>query len=310
MKGNTASMIALIVAGLVLIVVGGNGYNNYLRTQYEKEYGVLAKHQVQAGEVNLDTALGGSTASMAPINTSTLDPKGALPPTTMSSNTQLQPQLAEGASGKTAPVYRADLLPPIPAAVMAAAKAAPDPEIARFQARLKAMEQERVLLQQKLKGERAGNSLAPVPVKPVVGSATAANAEESGSLREVLDQKPAGNVTGATADLFPQGPAANASAEMAAKAEFARQIKDAPPAGRVVVYNSDWGFVQIDTGANQSVAVGTKFAVRRGTSIVGYVKVTEVNQKTALAEMTSRNQHSETARKPQAGDDVIPWPLF
>lgn len=303
-------MIALIVAGLVLIVVGGNSYNNYLRTQYEKEYGVLAKHQGQGSVVKPDAALGGSTASMAPINTSTLDPKGALPPTAMSGSAPA----TEGASSKTAPAYRADLLPPIPAAVMAAAKADPDPEIARFQARLKAMEQERVLLQQKLKGGGADAGLVAAPVAPVAGVVASAIPEESGSLREVLDQKPAGKVAGATAALFPQDTAANAntdaSAEMAAKAEFARQIKDAPSAGKVVVYNSDWGFVQINTGNNQSVAVGTKFAVRRGGSIVGYVKVTEVNQQTALAEMTSRNQHSETARKPQAGDDVIPWPLF
>ncbi|MCF6314500.1 MAG: hypothetical protein L3J39_18770, partial [Verrucomicrobiales bacterium] len=147
MKGNTASMIALIVAGLVLVVVGGNSYNNYLRTQYEKEYGVLAKHQAQ-GAGGADAPLGGAGASIAPINTSTLDPKGSLPPVAMSGNAPA----TGGAAGNTPPAYRADLLPPIPAAVMAAAKPDPDPEIARFQARLRAMEQERVLLQQKIEG--------------------------------------------------------------------------------------------------------------------------------------------------------------
>ncbi|MFK5921138.1 MAG: hypothetical protein QM496_03100 [Verrucomicrobiota bacterium] len=292
-------MIALIVAGLVLLVVGGNSYSKYLRAQYEKEYGVLAKNQRPAPGSQANPALGGN-ALVQPSGldsvASTLDPRGSLPAASMSQGTPspatapLAQQQAQAQSSP--PAYRTEHLPAATAASTAGASRSPaavvDPEIAQLQARLRAAEQE--IFQQKVNQTR--------------GAATIA-AAESGTLREVMNQRGAAGANGASAALFPQGGAA-----VDEKSVFEKQILNASVAGKVVAFDPDWGFVQIDAGKNRNISKDTKFAVRRGTSIVGYVKVTEINGATVLADLTSQNKFSETARKPKPGDDVIVWSFF
>ncbi len=294
MKGNTASMIALIVAGLVLLAVGGRSYSNYLRSQYEDEYGVLPKHQKGAA-----ADLGSSAQEMGlqgdgSVVMSTLDPGSAQPLVTASSayRTESLPSAqgqrggvqASGASGRQVPPSS----PPSGAS-------STDPELAQLQARLKALEQESALYQKKFDQVRSG--------RPPV-----ANPGESGSLREVMARE--GNGTGASPALFPKGGGAASATERGVKDEYERKIASAPVVGKVVEFNSKWGFVQIDAGKNRNISNGTKFAVRRGAMIVGYVKVTEVTENTTIAELTSRNEFSETALKPKLGDDIINWPLF
>jgi len=294
MKGTTASMIALIMAGLFLLVVGGNSYSNYLRAQYEKEYGVLEKHRKVANSSPI--AAVGQQGGVN-VMTSTLDP-GALPlsqsfPAITSTTPANSPQI-----NQAPPAYRTGTVPPTLGAPPSPSQAsvgvaAVDPEIARLQARLKAIEEESALYKQKLNQVRRGDS------------GLTDNQTESGTLREVLNQ--AGK--GTSSALFPQEEASG-NVQIPTKADFEKQIMNAPAAAKVVAFNADWGFVQIDAGKNRNISKGTRFAVRRGVSIVGYVKVTEVSDKTAIAELTSRNEFSETARKPKPGDDLISWPIF
>lgn len=286
-------MIALIVAGLVLLVVGGNSYNNYLKAQYEKEYGVLPKDRKPAAtDAGADHARQTSQAGQAAggnVVASTLDPGNALPPTISQAAPTSSPYPPVD---PTPPNYRTGGSP-------AAAGAMPssDPEIAQLQARLKAAEQENLLYQQKMKQMNSGTTTA----------SPGAASSNSGSLREVLGQK---GPAGASPALFPEQGEASDGGQMGATAEFEKQIKEASAVGKVSAFNADWGFVQIDAGKDRNIKEGSKFAVRRGVSIVGYVKVTEVNDKTSIAELTSRNEFSETARKPKPGDDLITWPLF
>jgi hypothetical protein len=298
MKGNTASMIALIVAGLVLLVVGGNSYNNYLKAQYEKEYGILPKDRKPAVPVaGAEQAKQSSQPGQAAggnVVTSTLDP-GNAPPLAVS---QTGPSSPYPPVDQTQPNYRTEGSPAA-AGGQAAAGAMPsaDPEIAQLQARLKAAEQETLLYQQKMRQMSSGEA-ANTPV---------AVPAESGSLREVMGEK---GQAGASPTLFPKQGEASDSGQAAATAEFEKQIKEAAAVGKVADFNAEWGFVQIDAGKDRNIKEGSKFAVRRGVSIVGYVKVTEVSDKTSIAELTSRNKFSETARKPKPGDDLITWPLF
>lgn len=292
-------MIALIVAGLVLLVVGGNSYNNYLKAQYEKEYGVLAKDQKPA-----DPAAGAGQARQTSqpgqaaggnVVASTLDPGNALPSTVSQAAPTSSPYPPVD---QAQPNYRTDGSPTAGGG-RAAAGAMPsaDPEIAQLQARLKAAEQENLLYQQKMRQMNSGEAANTPGAVP----------SESGSLREVMGQK---DPAGASPALFPKQGEASDSGQAGATAEFERQIKEAAAVGKVAAFNADWGFVQIDAGKDRNIKEGAKFAVRRGVSIVGYVKVTEVNDKTSIAELTSRNEFSETARKPKPGDDLITWPLF
>jgi hypothetical protein len=292
-------MIALIVAGLVLLVVGGNSYNNYLKAQYEKEYGVLPKDRKPADtNVGADLARQTSQAGQAAggnVVASTLDPGNALP----SSVSQVAPTSSPYPPVDPAqPNYRTEGSPAAGGGRAAAGDMpSSDPEIAQLQARLKAAEQENLLYQQKMKQLNSGTTAAgPGAASP-----------NSGSLREVMGQE---GPVGASPALFPEQGEGSDGGQAGASAEFEKQIKEAAAVGKVSAFNADWGFVQIDAGKDRNIKEGSKFAVRRGVSIVGYVKVTEVNDKTSIAELTSRNEFSETARKPKPGDDLITWPLF
>lgn len=292
MKINTASMIALVVAGLVLVAVGGKSYSDYLRAQYEKEYGVLDQHQAGAKE---SPAPGAPVSGGADVLTSTLDPGSAqLPPT--GSSAYRTDALPPAQGQVNPPNQRGNPLPNRGAPLPPAGSTAPDPDLAKLQARLKALEQESALYQKKFEQVRSGGG-APPSIQE--------QSTESGSLREVMARE----ANGASPALFPKEGGVTA-AQRGAKAEYERQISVAPMVGKVVEFNAKWGFVQIDAGKNRNIKPGTKLAVRRGALIVGYVKVDEVNDESAIAELTSRNEFSETALKPKPGDDLINWPLF
>lgn len=282
-------MIALIVAGLVLVVVGGNSYSNYLRSQYEKEYGVLEKHRLVVANPASAAAVATPPAGGNAV-TSTLDPSGSLP----LASAPVSSAPAASAVPPAQAAYRTESNSRAALPRQSASAPVVDPEIVRLQERLRAVEQESMLYQQKIKQSQGGTAR------------TVANPAASPSLREVMAQAGA---AGASPALFPQG-GASAAGQGSAKSEFEKQILNAQVAGKVVAFNSDWGFVQIDASDNSNISAGTKFAVRRGATIVGYVKVTEVNDQTAIAELTSRNEFSETARKPKPGDDVITWTFF
>ncbi len=291
-------MIALIIAGLVLLAVGGNSYKNYLRTQYEKEYGVLEQHQ-EVTNVNQVPASGQQGGSN--VVTSTLDPGAS--PYSQSIPSANSPNSAAPVQTRQVPppsAYRTGSLPPAQPPVSSSAQpqvAGGDPEIARLQARLKAVEEESALYQQKLNQVRSGVAVA--------GGAPVAKPVESGSLREVMSK----TNKGASPALFPKEGTAG-SAQSSAAVEYAKQIKNAPAVSKVLAFDAEWGFVQINAGKDRNISTGARFAVRRGISIVGYVKVTEVSAKMSIAELTSRNEFSETAIKPKKGDDIISWPLF
>ncbi len=54
------------------------------------------------------------------------------------------------------------------------------------------------------------------------------------------------------------------------------QVTSAPSLGKVTGYDKDWGIVTFNAGAGQGVKVDQRFAVRRGSEILGWVKVNEV----------------------------------
>ena len=88
------------------------------------------------------------------------------------------------------------------------------------------------------------------------------------------------------------------------------QVTSAPSLAKVTSYDKEWGIVTFDAGSVQGVKVDQRFAVRRGADILGWVKVNEVLEDEAVATLVTKNADSDTAVKPDVGDDLIDFELF
>jgi len=82
-----------------------------------------------------------------------------------------------------------------------------------------------------------------------------------------------------------------------------RMIAAAPALAQVQEYQKDYGFVVITAGTGSKVETGMGFAIRRGTSIIARVKVTDVESSSAVASVDSRSLTPGVLIEP--GDEVI-----
>lgn len=67
-----------------------------------------------------------------------------------------------------------------------------------------------------------------------------------------------------------------------------RMIAAAPALAEVKMYAKDYGFVEITAGAGSKIEPGMGFAIRRGNAIIARVKVTGVENNSAVADVDSR----------------------
>ena len=158
------------------------------------------------------------------------------------------------------------------------AGAAENAEVAKMKAELDALRRETDLMNSRASQAAAGGAVPPA-VEPVAAP---------------------GTVGGAT-PLPSDDPKVQA---------LRQQILNASAIGKVAAFHREFDRVTIMGGSERNIQVDDTFAVRRGHEIMGFLTIEEVEQGTAHAKLTSSNAGSETARKPQAGDDVIKWPLF
>lgn len=95
--------------------------------------------------------------------------------------------------------------------------------------------------------------------------------------------------------------------EVAARvARLEEQVRLAPAIGTVVSYEKDWGLVTFNAGSINQVRKGQRFAVRRGgTDILGWIRVEVVEEARSVGVLVTKNRSSDTALKPQPGDDLI-----
>ena len=98
------------------------------------------------------------------------------------------------------------------------------------------------------------------------------------------------------------GPAALAS-QAPALTSWQRKVLAAPAIGKVKGYNKDWGIVDIEAGANRKVEKGMIFAIRRGNSVIGKVKISQVEDRSALGEVDIRSLMPGVTV--EAGDEAI-----
>ncbi|MEQ1841821.1 MAG: hypothetical protein ABL994_15560, partial [Verrucomicrobiales bacterium] len=183
----------------------------------------------------------------------------------------------------------------------------------------------------------AYDTTLPVPNDPQIDNIrqTLDQAREQGRKTEERYNELAGNANQAPAAVTPTGatPAPQAETQISAELpDFLREAVQAPPGGnpevearlqkmrdqvrsapslaKVTSYNKDWGIVTFNAGTGQGVKVDQRFAVRRGSEILGWIKVDQVDVDQSIAVLVTKNRDSDTSVKPDVGDDLIDFELF
>ncbi|HRQ89821.1 MAG TPA: hypothetical protein PLA50_13560, partial [Bacteroidia bacterium] len=169
-----------------------------------------------------------------------------------------------------------------------------DPDVLRMQQSLEQAREQGRLADQRYNQLASGNG-------PATGDAATGNAAPSTEitaelpefLRNAVENPPGGNP------------------EVEARLQRMRsQIVAAPSLAKVTSYDSAWGVVTFDAGSAQGVKVAQRFAVRRGSDILGWIKVDQVEPNQAIAVLVTKNRDSDTSLKPDVGDDLIDFELF
>ena len=98
----------------------------------------------------------------------------------------------------------------------------------------------------------------------------------------------------------PGGMSPEAQARIAA---FRRNVMNSPAIGKVLTYDSEWGFVTIDAGTSNGIRKGGRFSVRRGGDILGDIRLEQVDATESLGVFTTKGRKVEV--QPRKGDDII-----
>lgn len=270
MKDKTIITIVLTVAATALIGFGIFSFTNYQQAKFEKEFD--AKQEAQVGSTSPEAPEVAPVPNVpAPIAPVAATPPAYLPPATESE---------VFGSASVAPDNRS------PAAIAAA----------ESRARFEEMRKKEDALMREVQGR--GNSTAPAAGTQSEFSSGASDPEQS-----ILGEGPSqfGPV-----DVMPI-PAQASPPKLSA---FQEQIQSEAAIASVTHYDEGMNFLVVSGGQDRNIESGDKFAVRRGTEIVGYVKVQEVMVNESIATLVSKNRDSVTAVKPQVGDDLISFDRF
>jgi len=292
---NHTPTIALGVAGFLLLVVGALTYSDYVEGKYRREYDqkerdLLMRHGYVPYPAGQQPVAQGQpmTYNRAP------DPRaeGGGSPNGQSSVGFQQPASASGGDGSQSAggngsqlARSADEL-----GVESSLPEPADPEIESIRTSL-----DEVREQARRTEERYQAITGDVDrrAREAKTDTDAISSELPEFLREAVANPPGGN------------PSVQARLE-----RLREQVRKAPSLAQVTSYNNDWGIVTFNAGAAQNVKKEQRFAVRRGSEILGWVRVDEVQPNQSIAVLVTRNRDSDTALKPEPGDDLIDFELF
>jgi len=275
---NHTPTVALGLAAVLLLVVGAMSYRDFIRNKYEKDYAekeqrLLMRHGYPEVDPATGLPTGAYASGPAPVGTPAQTQAEAAPATS-------DPRL----------VARS-------AATLQVEQGLPrDPELDSIRSSLDQAQQLAQRTQEQYR-DITGNvdTLANQPRPSILPEDYDVTEELPAFLREAMENPPG--------DLDDLGPPPSLEAERA-------RIAQAPAIGKVINYDSEWGIVTFSAGRNNQVQAGTRFAVRRGNEIVGWVRVDEVLEDQSIAFMVTRNRESDLAKKPEPGDDLIAFELF
>lgn len=279
-KVNHTPTIALGLAAILLLVVAAWSWSDVQRKKYEREFAEkeaammqrLGYNQMPPGQPPV--ANGQAIPQSQPVQAPVQQPVAPAP-----QNYQPSPGLLQSAA-------EMQVESSLPAPV--------DPEIARMQDSLNQAREQTQRTDQRYR-EITGD------VDERVREATEAerrgigdlSAELPDFLKNALEDPPGGNP------------------EVEARLERLReQVRNAPSLATVTSFDKEWGIVTFNAGSKQLVKPDQRFAVRRGTDILGWVKVDQVDEDQSVAILVTKNRNSDTALKPEVGDDLIDFELF
>ena len=160
--------------------------------------------------------------------------------------------------------------------------------------------EKQLISDQQTKKSGAAPSPAPAPGEiPVPGVAPSSAPLSTAAL--LAPTLPAPTMKGST-------PAVTAALEAAAAAPppltpRQRQIAAAPAIAEVKHYEKEYGFVAITGGTARKIEAGMGFAIRRGDAIIARIKVTEVENESAVASVDSNTLPPGVLI--EVGDEVI-----
>lgn len=283
---NHTPTIALAVAAILLLIVGALSYRDFVRTRFEKEFAEKEEQMMQRIGYFDDTRQGrpedGPRSNQQPGSAA---PGGYSGQANGRAYEQNDPRTQDPALAQSAADMQVESALPRPN----------DPEVDRIQDSLnQAREQSRRT------GQRYGEITGDVDSRAresaesrASESSEAITSELPDFLREAAENPPGGN-----AEVEEQ------------LARLREQVRRAPSLAQVTSYDKEWGVVTFNAGSKQLVKKDQRFAVRRGTDILGWVKVDQVEDNESVAVLVTKNRDSETALKPDVGDDLIDFELF
>jgi len=291
---NHTPTIALSIAAILLLIVGALSYRDFVRTSLEKEFAEKEARlmQRQGPHGNIDPGAQSYLQNGIVANAEGAPPAGG--PVGFQPPVNAAPYEAPGMPVATAqaPDPGTGTLP-LPN----------DPELNNIRASLdQAREQSRLTEQRynQLSGsvdsqarEAAAMAANTAAEGTAPDGAAAITAELPDFLRDAVENPPGGN------------PEVDARLN-----RMRQQVTAAPSLGKVTSYDKDWGIVTFNAGAAQGVKVAQRFAVRRGSDILGWIKVDEVQDDQSIAVLVTKNRESDTSTKPAVGDDLIDFELF
>jgi hypothetical protein len=289
-SANHTPTIALSIAAVLLLIVGAMSYRESVRSGLEKEFAEKEARLMQRQGLAPVAAVPGTPAVAAPA-------PAAAPAGTVLYDAQGNPVYLTGVPPTAAPAPA--MVPATNAAALQVESTLPapeDPDIARFQQSLDQARQQGRITDQRFNQIAGAETPSAPPLNPVPDGATGSaeiTAELPAFLRDAVNNPPGGNP------------------EMDARLDRMRsQIVAAASLGKVTSYDKDWGIVTFNAGAAQGVKKDQRFAVRRGSEVLGWVKVDQVEEDQAIAVLVTKNRESDTALKPDVGDDLIDFELF
>ena len=265
---NHTPTIALSIAAILLLIVGALSYKDFLKDRYDKEYAEKEARWMQMRGYPANTiqgqpaAMQGQPANMMQAQVAA---PAALPqqqavaqaPAQYTPNAALPPDgVVYDAQGN--PIVLAQ---PNPGVAYETALPVPvDPELNNIRSSLdQAREQGRRT--EERYNQLAGNvdTLAR-EAEVEKATSTEITAELPDFLRDALQNPPGGN------------PEVEARLQ-----KMKAQVSAQPSLAKVTSYDKDWGIVTFNAGEGQGVKVDQRFAVRRGSEILGCVKVDQVD---------------------------------
>gem|GEM_PF-445287 len=334
---NHTPAIALGVAALLLLIVGGLSYRDYVRRSYEKEFAEKEREMmarqgyVQWGPRTYVPQGAAMPNAPAPANLSqpVAQVPGNVPPPVSQPAGPAGPAVAANAAGVQSPAASPGVSQPagsspgareVPAgdqatrAVSSSPAPAPASDPARFPREDNLPEPDDPVLSQFQDSlDRAREQAAETEqrYRELTGEAgRAANryAAESDRVAVPAGEEITEELPAFLREALEEPPGGNPDVEQR-MARLREQVRLSPALARVTSYNNDWGLVTFNAGSSQGVALEQRYAVRRGDDILGWVRVEEVQPNAAVAVLVTKNRNADTALKPEPGDDLIKYEL-